>query len=91
MAGKCARERQFAHPFGQRHHGSDCHGWIAADKHIDAKRLFQIVGCFVMNTNAAMDLVVDSDFRFRIVVVARNLHAVHTHVGLHQPRLAGVF
>ena len=90
MPGQRAGKRQFAHPFRQRHHGGDRHGWVATDKHVDAKGSLQFVGLFVMDTNAAMDLVVEPDFRFRIIIVARNLHAVHTHVGLHQPRLAGV-
>ena len=51
--------------------------------------LFPLVA--VVHADPAVNLVVNADFPVRLVLVARDLHAVHPEIALPQARTAGVF
>ena len=80
MSSQCAGKRQFAHPFGQRHHSGNGHGRITADKDVDSKRFARLDRSPMVHADSAMDLVVHADLSVRFVLVARKLNAVHAHV-----------
>ena len=48
-------------------------------------------GRSMMDRNAAMNLVVQSDFAVAFVLAAGKLHAIHAKIASGEPRLVGVF
>ena len=90
-AAERAGEAEFAHAFGQRHHGGERHRGRAADEDVHAERLAGGERRRVVDADRAVDLVVQADLAVRLVLVAGKLHAVHAEVRAPQARLADVF
>ena len=63
----------------------------AADEDVHAQRLAAPDGRRVMDADAAVDLVVQPDLAVGLVLVARELHAVHAEVRLPPAGPVGVF
>ena len=95
MAGQHARECQLGESLWQGHHGRDGKRRRAAheDRHPERFVAFERRG--MMQADAAVQLIVEADLAVSLVVVARELHAVHAEVRLHErpPRacVVGVF
>ena len=88
-AAERAGEGQFAHSFGQRHHGGEHHRRRAADEDVDAKRLAGANRRRMMHADPAVNLVVQADFAVRLVLAAGELHAVHAEVRAPPARRRG--
>lgn len=91
MTPECACEGEFAESFGERHHGCQRENRRAADEDVDTQRFPPLQSCSVMDANAAMDLIMESDFLIRDVVVSRDLDAVHAEVRALPAGVLGVF
>lgn len=63
----------------------------ATDEDAHAQRFAAFEGVGMVNANVAADLVVEANFFVEFVVVARELDAVHTQVGVHDAGIIGVF
>ena len=77
-------------PSGKRHDGGDGHRGRPADEDVDPQRLSPADRRGVVHADPAMDLVVQADLAARLVVVARELDAVHPQVGPGQAWAVGV-
>ena len=91
MSGQCAGKRQFGHAFGKRHHRGDGHRRVAANKDVDSKRLFRINRGLMLDPDAAMNLIVQSNLAIRLIIVAGQLNPVHAKVGFAQSGGADIF
>ena len=86
-AGKC----QFGHAFGQGHDGGQCHGRRAAHKNVHSQRHAAFQGRRVMDSYAAVNLIVQSDFTVERVLATGELHTIHAQVGVLPARLPNIF
>src|SRR5262249_23617629 len=77
-------------PLRQRHDGSQRQGRPASKETADAERPTATEGGRMMDTDAAVDLVVQADLASRFVFVAGKLDAIHTEVGVTPAGLVGV-
>ncbi len=66
-----AGERQFRHPFGQRHNGRQRQRGRTADDDVDAERDTAPQRGRMMHADATMDLVVQPHLAIRLVLIAR--------------------
>ncbi len=90
MAAKQAGKRQLRHAFRQRHDRSKAQAGRTADKNVDRQRLPLFQGRGMMNTDTAMNLVMQAGFVAGILI-AGNLHAVHSQVGASPAFASGSF
>ena len=88
-AAQRAGERQFGQPLGQRHHRGHGQRRRAADDHVHRQRLAAPPRRRVVDADAAVNLVVQPALAVRLVLVARELHAVHAEVRLHPAGRSG--
>ena len=80
MAGQRPGEGQLRKPFGKGHHRRHGHRRRAADGDYDAERLAALKRPAMVDTDAAVELVVEADFVERPVGVAGQLNAVHAEI-----------
>ena len=75
-------KKQFREVLGHGHHGGKRVRWRPANKNAHLERAFFFEGLLVMACYVALDLIVESAFFVRDVIVSGNLDAVHAHVCL---------
>ena len=61
------------------------------DKTAHFQRLTQFIRLRLMDADAPVDLVMDTDFLVHFIIIACELHPVHAQIGIHDARLLRVF
>ncbi len=89
-AAEGAGKTQLAHAFGQRHDRRHRHRRRAAHEHIHAERLAGPHRRGVVHADRTMDLIMESNFAVRRVLVPGQLNAVHAEIRAPQARLADI-
>ena len=83
-----ACEQKFRKIFGHRHHGCKRMRWRTANEYAYLERAPFFNRFLMMPCNVTLDLVMQSAFFVRNVIVTGNLNAIHPDVRLHD---AGAF
>ena len=89
-AGEHPSKHELRQPLRKWHHCSHRVGRMPTHKHTHAQR-FPTHGSFgVMDTNPAMNLIMQTHFVIRDKIIAGNLHTVHADIHVHRPRTVGI-
>ncbi len=90
-AAKQAGKGQLRHPLRQRHHCRHIEAGRPTNKDIDPQRFTATQSLGVVNTDAAVDLVMQARFLIGLVAIAGDLHPVHAEVAMAPAGAGGIF
>lgn len=86
MARKGAGEGQFAHVLGEGHHRCERHRWVPAEGDRHGKGFASDEGLLMVDTDPAMELVMQTDLLVGDVFVTGELDPIHTEIAMGQVR-----